>query len=802
VKRRTDTLPEARRADPPPAAAVRARELIEREDAVAARNYAPVPVVVASAEGCWITDVDGRRHLDFMSAYSAVSHGHRHPRIVAAAIAQLGRVAVTSRAFRSDTLAPFLEALCRTTGFARALPMNTGAEAVETAIKAARRWGHRVRGIADGRATILVADGNFHGRTSTIVGFSSEPAYRDGFGPFGPGFASFRFGDLDSLERARTDDTCAVLVEPIQGEAGVVVPPRGWLRAVREWCTRHRILLVLDEVQSGLGRTGRNFAFEHEGVRPDALVLGKALGGGVLPVSAFCADDEVMDVFDAGSHGSTFGGNALAAAVGLEALRVLEDERLADRAAELGAHLFARLHALPARWRLQVRGLGLWAGVDLRESCVPARRVVERMAALGVLSKETHETVIRIAPPLTISREELDHGLGLLERALAECLDGPRAGARRAVTGERSAAVALRTAPRASAATVSPPVRAAAVDPRAGAAAALASASTEVPRGTAGPAIATLLACPPEHFEVAYRINPWMDPVTWAHRAVRLQREARAGWRRLVRTYETLGARVLTMPAVDGLPDLVFTANAALVLDGTALLARFLNPERKRETPHDEAMMQRLCEQGVLRSVRRLPAGLRFEGAGDAAWDAARGLVWTGWGQRSDFAAHEAVAETFGVPTVPLRLVSPRFYHLDTCLTPLAGGDVLWHPPAFDEPSRRAIRERIGDGGIEVGDDDASRLAVNAVSLGRDLVMGHCSAALRARLESRGHRVHLVPMGAFNRSGGSALCLTLRLDASTGRRADAIAARAARATGPVAAASSAAPGGVSTAFAR
>lgn len=723
-----------------------AAALIAREAAVCAPNYAPIPVVVERAEGVWVWDVEGRRYLDFMSAYSAVSHGHRHPRIVAAAVAQLQRVAITSRAYHGDTLAPFLEALSRITGFAKALPMNTGAEAVETAIKAARRWGHRVRGIAEGRARILVADGNFHGRTSTLVGFSSEPAYRAGFGPFDGGFDHFTFGDLASLERARTPETCAVLVEPIQGEAGVVVPPDGWLRAVRDWCTRHRILLILDEVQSGLGRTGRMFAFEHEDVRPDGLILGKALGGGLLPVSAFVADDALMSVFEPGSHGSTFGGNALAAAVGLEALRVLEDERLPQASARLGAHLLARLRALPAHWRLQVRGRGLWAGVDLRDTGLAARRVVERMAELGVLSKETHDTVIRIAPPLTITPAQLDAGIDVLAAAIAEGLGEPAP----ASTHRVDPASGTGPAPR-----VAAPSRAraaAAARPRAATAVAVA------PR-------AHLLMCAPEHFEVSYRINPWMEPGAWARRADRLQREARLGWQRLVRRYQALGAQVHTMPAVQGLPDLVFTANAAFVLDGHALVSRFLNPERKGETPHDVQALELLREQGLLRALHRLPAGVRFEGAGDAAWDAHRGLVWTGWGQRSDYAAHAAIEDTFGVATVPLRLVSPRYYHLDTCLSVLSGGELLWHPDAFDDRSREAVRARAGDALIEVGDDDASRLAVNAVCLGRDLVMGHCSPALRARLAGRGYTVHTVPMGAFNRSGGSVLCLTLRLDA-------------------------------------
>jgi ornithine--oxo-acid transaminase len=349
-----------------------------------------------------------------MSAYSAVSHGHLHPRVVAAAQRQLQRVAVTSRAYHGTTLGPFLEKLCKIAGFDRALPMNTGAEAVETAIKCARRWGYRTKGIADGQAQILVARGNFHGRTSTIVGFSSESDYRAGFGPFAPGFVHFDFGDMAGVRAATTANTCAVLVEPIQGEAGVVVPPPGFFTELRDWCTRNNILLIVDEVQSGLGRTGRWFAFEHEGIRPDALILGKALGGGLLPVSAFLADERVMDVFNAGSHGSTFGGNALAAAVALEALQVIEDEHLVQRSAQLGEYLIDRLQEVAREARpliRAVRGRGLWVGVDVDPRHATAREMVERLAARGVLSKETHDTVIRFAPPLTITKALIDRAV-------------------------------------------------------------------------------------------------------------------------------------------------------------------------------------------------------------------------------------------------------------------------------------------------------------------------------------------------------------------------------------------------------
>jgi len=393
------------RTTPPTAA------FIGKERRYGARNYAPVPVVVDHARDCLVWDVDGREYIDMMSAYSAVSHGHLHPRLVAAAHRQLEKVAVTSRAYHGTTLGPFLEKLCTIAGFERALPMNTGAEAVETAIKCARRWGHWHKGIPEGEAEILVARGNFHGRTSTIVGFSSEPEYRAGFGPFGGGFAHFDFGDMQSVRDATTAHTCAVLVEPIQGEAGVILPPPGFFAELRQWCDRHQILLIDDEVQAGLGRTGRWFAFEHEGIRPDALILGKALGGGLLPVSAFLADARVMDVFNPGSHGSTFGGNALAAAVALEALNVIEDEQLVERSATLGTHLQERLVQVMSESGglvRDVRGRGLWVGVDIEPAHTSARDMVERLSVRGVLSKETHETVIRFAPPLTIGKAMID----------------------------------------------------------------------------------------------------------------------------------------------------------------------------------------------------------------------------------------------------------------------------------------------------------------------------------------------------------------------------------------------------------
>ena len=390
-----------------------------------AHNYHPLPVVLARGEGVWLWDVEGRRFLDMMSAYSAVSHGHAHPRILAALEAQARRLAVPSRAYHNDRLGAFAEKLSAVTGFEAVLPMNTGAEAVETAIKAERRWGTRVKGIPSGEAEIIVAEGNFHGRTTTIVGFSSEPDYRADFGPFAPGFRAVPFGNLAAMEQAISRKTAAILIEPIQGEAGIIVPPRGWLAAVRALCDRHHVLLILDEVQSGLGRTGAWFAFEHEGVRPDGLILGKALGGGVLPVSAFLAPRAVMDVFEPGSHGSTFGGNALAAAVGLEALKVIEEEGLVERSRVLGTHMLARLKAIKSPAIAAVRGRGLWAGVEIDPRFASGREACERLLAKGVLSKETHGTVIRLAPPLVITPAELDGGLDRLAEVIGE-IDGSR----------------------------------------------------------------------------------------------------------------------------------------------------------------------------------------------------------------------------------------------------------------------------------------------------------------------------------------------------------------------------------------
>ena len=391
---------------------------IHLEAQYGAHNYHPLPVVLTRGAGVYLFDDAGRRYLDMMSAYSAVSFGHSHPALVHALTEQAGQLAITSRAFHTDRLGPFLQRLCRMTGMARALPMNSGAEAVETALKAARKWAYKVKRVPDGRAQILVAEGNFAGRTTTIVGFSSEAQYRDGFGPFAPGFASVPYGDAQALEAAITPDTAAFIVEPIQGEAGIVVPPAGYLKAVREICSRHNVLMICDEVQTGLGRTGAMLACDHEGVKPDGLTLGKALGGGLLPVSAFLAREDVMAQFTPGDHGSTFGGNPLAAAVGLAALDLLEHEQLARRAAEQGDYLMTQLRALDHPAITELRGRGLLVGVQIDPAVAGAREVCEGLTREGVLTKDTHHTVVRLAPPLVIEREQIDAAVAALGRVL------------------------------------------------------------------------------------------------------------------------------------------------------------------------------------------------------------------------------------------------------------------------------------------------------------------------------------------------------------------------------------------------
>ncbi|GGO63535.1 ornithine--oxo-acid transaminase [Microbacterium nanhaiense] len=373
-----------------------------------ARNYSPLPVEIATGEGAWVNGADGRRYLDMLAGYSALNFGHRHPRLIAAAQEQLGRITLTSRAFDNDRLEPFAAALAALCGKDLVLPMNTGAEAVETGIKLARAWGYRVKKVAPGRAKIIVADNNFHGRTTTIVGFSSDPEARDDFEPFAPGFVSVPFGDADALAAAIDDDTVAVLIEPIQGEAGVVVPPDGYLPRVRELTRENNVLFIADEIQSGLGRTGETFACDAAGVVPDVYLLGKALGGGIVPVSAVVANEDVLGVFGPGQHGSTFGGNPLAAAVGLEVVRMLEEGEWQERARLLGEHLGERLEPLRGRGVTGVRRAGLWAGIDIDPSVGSGRRVCERLLERGVLAKDTHGQTIRFAPPLTIRATEID----------------------------------------------------------------------------------------------------------------------------------------------------------------------------------------------------------------------------------------------------------------------------------------------------------------------------------------------------------------------------------------------------------
>ncbi len=398
--------------------ALSAAELVSLEERYGAHNYHPLDVVLSRGEGVWVWDVEGRRYLDCLAAYSAVNQGHCHPRVLAALTKQSARLALTSRAFRNDQLAPFYRRLAELSGFDKVLPMNTGAEAVETAIKAARKWAYTVKGVPDGEAEILVFDNNFHGRTTTIVGFSSEPQYRNGFGPFTPGFRLLPYGDAEAVADAMSPRVAAVLVEPIQGEGGIIVPPDGYLRRLREITSEQRALLMVDEIQSGLGRTGRLFAYQHEEIRPDVVILGKALSAGLYPVSAMLADDAVMSVFGPGDHGSTYGGNPVAAAVARAALDVLLDEGMVENSARLGSYLIERLRAIDSPHVAEIRGRGLWVGIELEPAAGGARRFCEALQAEGILCKETHEHVIRIAPPLTITGEQLDWALERFERVL------------------------------------------------------------------------------------------------------------------------------------------------------------------------------------------------------------------------------------------------------------------------------------------------------------------------------------------------------------------------------------------------
>lgn len=394
-------------------------EFLAEVDQYSAHNYHPLPVVLTRGEGCFVWDVEGKKYLDMLAAYSALNQGHRHPKIVDALVAQAGKITLTSRAFHNDQMGPFLRELCAMTGFEQALLMNSGAEAVETAIKAARRWGYRTKKVPADQAEIICCTNNFHGRTTTVISFSSEASYRDGFGPFTPGFKLIPYGDAEALRAAITDRTVAFLVEPVQGEGGVIIPPAGYLRAARTMCSERNVLLIADEIQTGLGRTGRMFAFEHENIRPDIAIVGKALGGGFYPVSGILASRALMDAaFAPGNHGSTFGGNPLACAVGRAAIRVLADEKLVERSAELGQYFLRQLQAVSAPCVEDVRGLGLMIGVEVKKSFGPARPYCERLFAEGILAKETHDQVIRFSPPLVVDKATIDWALPKIVQVL------------------------------------------------------------------------------------------------------------------------------------------------------------------------------------------------------------------------------------------------------------------------------------------------------------------------------------------------------------------------------------------------
>jgi ornithine--oxo-acid transaminase len=393
-------------------------DYIALEDRYGAHNYHPLNVVVTRAEGVWVWDVEGNKYLDFLAAYSAVNQGHCHPEILKAFVEQAQRVTLSSRAFRNDQLGPFYQQICELSGFDKFLPMNTGAEGVETAVKTARKWAYTVKGVPADKAEILVFENNFHGRTTTIVGFSSDEQYRSGFGPFTPGFRILPYGDADAVEKAMHENVAAVLVEPIQGEAGIIIPPDGYLKRLREITERYNALLICDEIQSGLGRTGTLFCYEHEGVRPDMVIVGKALSGGFYPVSGILADDRVLGVFKPGDHGSTYGGNSMAAAVGRAALRVLVEEKMVENSAKLGPYFLDRLRGIDSPHVKEVRGKGLWIGIELHREAGGARRFCEALQKQGLLCKETHDNVIRIAPPLTITQEEIDWALERIEQVL------------------------------------------------------------------------------------------------------------------------------------------------------------------------------------------------------------------------------------------------------------------------------------------------------------------------------------------------------------------------------------------------
>ncbi|WP_236788239.1 ornithine--oxo-acid transaminase [Amycolatopsis sp. GM8] len=395
-----------------------AADFIALDERWSTHNYHPLPVVITEGEGAWVTDTEGKRHLDFLSAYSALNFGHRHPDLVAAAVEQLGRVTLTSRAFHHDQLGLFCEELAGLTGTQMVLPMNSGAEAVESALKVARKWAYEVKGIPDGTAEIVVAGSNFHGRTTTIVSFSTDETARAHFGPFTPGFMVVKYGDAAALRDAITDRTAAVLLEPVQGEAGVIVPPDGYLAEARRLCDEHRVLLIADEIQSGLARTGTLLALDHEHVRADLYTLGKALGGGIMPLSAVVGRRDVLSVLKPGEHGSTFGGNPLACAVGRAVIKLLATGEFQQRSTRLGAHLHARLGELIGHGLAEVRGRGLWAGIDITPGGLSGREASEALAAKGVLCKETHGATLRLAPPLVISEEDLDRGIDAIAEVI------------------------------------------------------------------------------------------------------------------------------------------------------------------------------------------------------------------------------------------------------------------------------------------------------------------------------------------------------------------------------------------------
>lgn len=396
------------------------QKLVALEDKYGAHNYKPLDVVIKKAKGVWVWDVTGKKYMDFLAAYSAVNQGHGHPRLVRAMLQQIKQVSLTSRAFRNDQLPLFCEEICKLTGFEKVLPMNSGAEGVETALKAIRKWAYKVKGISEGKAEIIVAENNFHGRTISIISFSTDAQYRDGFGPFTPGFKIVKYNNITALKEAVNEHTAAIFMEPIQGEAGVIIPDKNYLQQVRQLCDEKHILLILDEIQSGLGRTGKLFAYEHSGIKPDGVVIGKALSGGMYPMSAFLSSKEVMDVFNPGDHGSTFGGNPTACAIAREALKIIKEEKLAKRAEQLGAYALKRLQGMRSAVVKEVRGIGLWIAIDLKDDAPKARKYCEALQNMGVLCKEAHEHIIRLAPPLVITKKELDWALDRIIKCLSK----------------------------------------------------------------------------------------------------------------------------------------------------------------------------------------------------------------------------------------------------------------------------------------------------------------------------------------------------------------------------------------------